>query len=139
MVAEMRRVLASRGILLHHGDANFGVSDWDPASDKWEELLKARGFVQRARPKNEDMSAAFEAIGGSCRTETISEWNEASTPAEELELARDRVHSWTWEIPKDLFFDCLPEVERWAGDYYGSLDRRLERRVAYRLQVWSFA
>src|SRR5574341_2137984 len=138
-IAEIRRVLAPGAVLLHHGDHTVGESDWDVAYHKWIELFTERGFARRVRPKIEDMSAAFEAAGGLCRIETIAEWDEYSSPREELDLARNRVHSWTWEIPQDLFFECLPEVERWAEAHYAGLDASLHRRVAYNLQVWTFA
>ena len=137
-IAEMRRVLAPGAILLHHGDHTVGESDWDVAADKWKELMKTRGFVRRVRPRIEDMSAAFSEAGGECRTETIAEWDEFSSPGEEMDLARNRVHSWAWEIPDDLFWECLPEVERWAEEHYGTMDARLRRPVAYNLQVWTF-
>ena len=137
-VSEMRRVLKSGGLLLHHGDHNVGEGDWDAAYLKWVELFTERGFVRRVRPRIEDMTAAFVALGGECRTETIAEWDEQSSPAEELELARNKVHSWTWEIPDDLFQQCLPQVERWAAEHYGGMDTHLHCRMAYNLQVWRF-
>ena len=135
----MRRVVKSGGLLLHHGDHNVGESDLHAAYLKWAELLKERGFVRRVRPEIEDMSAAFIAAGGEYRTETIAEWDELSSPAEELELARNKVNSWTWEIPDNLFRECLPHVERWAAEHYGRMDTQLHRRVAYNLQIWKFA
>ena len=138
-VSEMRRVLKPGGLLLHHGDHNVGDSDWDAAYVKWVELFTERGFVRRMRPKIEDMSEAFIAVGGEYRTETIAEWDELSSPAEELELARNKVNSWTWEIPDNLFRECLPHVERWAAEHYGRMDTQLHRRVAYNLQIWKFA
>ena len=134
----MRRVLKSGGLLLHHGDHNVGEGDWDAAYLKWVELFAERGFVRRVRPKIEDMSAAFVAVGGVCRTETIAEWDEHSSPAEEIELARNKVHSWTWEIPDGLFQECLPEVERWAAEHFGGLDKQLHSGMAYSLQIWRF-
>jgi ubiquinone/menaquinone biosynthesis C-methylase UbiE len=137
-VSEIRRVIKPGGVLLHHADHSAGEGDWDVASLKWDELLAARGFVRRVRPKIEDISAAFAAAGGQCRTETIAEWDEQSSPAEELELARNKVHSWTWEIPDDLFQECLPEVGRWAAEHFGGMETRLHTRMAYTLQIWRF-
>lgn len=137
-VAEMRRVLKPGGLLLHHGDHSVGEGDWDVAYLKWVELFTERGFVRRVRPKIEDMTAAFVAAGGEYRTETIAEWDEPSSPAGELELARNKVHSWTWEIPDDLFKECLPEMERWAAEHYGGMDTQLRCRMAYSLQIWRF-
>jgi len=138
-VTEMRRILVPGATLLHHGDHTVGESDWDVAYQKWVELFTERGFARRVRPTIDDMSAAFEAAAGVCRVETIAEWDEYASPREELDMARNRVHSWTWEVPQDLFFACLPEVERWAEAHYGGLDTPLHRRAAYNLQVWKFS
>ena len=137
-VSEMRRVLKSGGLLLHHGDHSVGEGDWDVAYLKWVELFEERGFRRRVRPKIEDMNAAFVAAGGEYRTETIAEWDEQSSPAKELTLARNKVHSWTWEIPDDLFRECLPEVERWAAEHYGGMDTQLHCRMVYNVQIWRF-
>jgi ubiquinone/menaquinone biosynthesis C-methylase UbiE len=137
-IAEMRRVVKPGGLLLHHGDHSVGESEWDLAYLKWVDLLRERGFVQRVRPKIEDMNAAFVAIGGEYRAETVAEWDEWYSPAEELELARNKVHSWTWEIPDELFQQCLPEVERWAAQHFGRMDTRLHCRMAYNLEIWRF-
>ncbi len=138
-LAEMLRVLRPGGVFLSTSEENASASDWDAGADKWNELLAARGFVRRKRPDSAAIAAVLTAAGGSCRSLTAAEWDETSTPAEELDLDRRRIHSWNWEIPDEIFFACLPEVERWAAEHYGSLDRPLYRRAAQRLQVWSFA
>ncbi len=136
--AEIRRVLAPGGVFLHHGDQNAAPSDWDPAAAWWKDALQRRGFHRRPRPSPDEMAAGFRALGGSCAEETIAESTEISTAQEELDLVRNRTHSWSWEIPDEIFADCLSEFESWAPRQFGGLDARLERRVKYQLEVWRF-
>ena len=137
-IDEMLRVLAPGGVLLHVVDERQR-DDWRAALKLLEGLLRERGFVPSHRLQNEEINAALAAAGGRCRTKTIAERQERFTPAQTLELARRRIHSWTWEIPAPLLEACLREVElRVAAGAFGGLDAPLTGIVAYRLQVWSF-
>ncbi len=138
-IAEMRRVLSPGGIVIHHSEHNDGGSDWQPVSDRWDEALAARGFLERKRPEAEDIDAIFTEFGGFCRRDVIAHWDRSYTPAEMLDETGRRVHSWTWEIPEELFGDCLREIEPWVAEYYGNLNRQLTRHLMYELQVWSFS
>jgi len=145
-VAEMRRVLAPGGVVLSHWDqtkgANWGepskASDWDAAGEWWKEALHERGFQRRKRANIQDIDAALACTGGETRLMTIARREEVSTVAEEMELTRNRIHSWNWEIPDDLYAELLPRHERWALDHFGGPDAKLRRAVEYKLQVWRF-
>jgi len=139
-VAEILRVLSPGAVLLSTYEENDGPSDWDPSAAKWTEMLDARAYIRpRTRANSESINAALTAAGGACEAATAAEWDETSTPGQELDYARNRIHSWSWEIPDDIFLDCLPEFERWALDTFGDLQRPLHRRAAQRLQTWRFA
>lgn len=137
-IGEMRRVLAPGGVVLHFVNEDAGRDEWEAAQELIDRLLKERDFVRRSRAEDEDIGAAMSAMGGTCRTETVAEEEERYTPARMLDISRRRVNSWTWEIPPDLLGECLDGAERWAREKYGDLNSELVRRVAYRLQVWSF-
>jgi len=144
-VAEMRRVLAPGGVVLSHWDqtkgANWGepskASDWDAAGEWWKEALQERGFQRRKRANIPDIGAAL-AAGGETRVMTIDRREELSTVAEELDLTRNRIHSWNWEIPDDLYAELLPQHEKWALEHFGGPKATLRRTVEYKLQVWRF-
>ncbi len=137
-VAEMRRVLAPGGVVLHHTEEDMEVEDFDAFVALLDRLLKERGFVRRPRLRSRDSDAALACAGASCRTETLAEWQERWTPGRLLDRVRRRIDSWTWEIPEDLLSDSLDAVEPWARRRFGDLDAERIRRTAYRLQVWSF-
>jgi hypothetical protein len=84
------------------------------------------------------MAGAFRECGGTSRTLEVARWDETCTPAEEIDLIRNRIHSWTWEIPREILFGCLPELEGWARERFGGLDRRFALRWVSELQVWRF-
>jgi ubiquinone/menaquinone biosynthesis C-methylase UbiE len=146
-VAEMLRVLAPGGVILSSWDqtkgANWGeastASDWDAAGEWWKEKLRERGVERRRRANIPDISAAFEEAGASTELKVIAEMEETSTVEEELALTRDQIHSWSWEIPSDVYGELVPQHEVWALDHYGGPDAKLRRTVQYKLQVWRFA
>jgi SAM-dependent methyltransferase len=145
-IAEMLRVLAEGGVILSHWDqtkgANWGesgASDWDVAGEWWKEKLGERGVTGRKRADIPDIGAAFEAAGAKTRVDVIDEREETSTVGEELALTRDQIHSWSWEVPSDVYEELVPLHEAWALKHFGSLDAQLRRTVQYKLQVWRFA
>jgi len=145
-IAEMSRVLAPGGAILSHWDqtkgANWGEastqSDWDAAVEWWKKALDERGVERRKRANIPDISEAFVAAGASTEVAVIAEREETSSVAEELALIRDRIHSWSWEIPDDIYNDLVPQHEKWALEQFGSPDAKLRRAVQYKLQVWRF-
>jgi hypothetical protein len=52
---------------------------------------------------------------------------------------RNHIHSWSWEIPGEIFDELMPLHEEWAMNHFGSGDAKLRRTVEYKLQVWRFA
>jgi hypothetical protein len=142
----MVRVLGAAGIILSHWDqtkgANWnepsGASDWDAAFEWWKEKLRERGFERRKRADIPDLDEALAGAGASTSVAVIAELEEVSTVAEELELIRDRIHSWSWEVPDEVFNALVPQGEAWALERFGSADAKLQRTVQYKLQVWRF-
>jgi SAM-dependent methyltransferase len=138
-IMEIRRVLAPGGALMHIVEAYPGEDRWRVAREVVDGLLRERGFVRSRRAESQEIDAALSAAGGRRRVEPVAERGEMYTPAGMLALARNRVHSWTWEIPDALLQECLDIAERWARERFGSLDTQLTSRVANQLHVWSFS
>ncbi|HET9476712.1 MAG TPA: class I SAM-dependent methyltransferase [Dehalococcoidia bacterium] len=132
-VAEMRRVLAPGGVILHHGEGESDRNRSPMISARIDELLAARGHARRRRPEVDDIRGAFAAVGGSLRTEVVAEWDDDSTFEEHIMEGRARLHSWTWEIPEDIFFDMMDEFEAWARVHVPD-----DRHVLYEVDVWTF-
>jgi ubiquinone/menaquinone biosynthesis C-methylase UbiE len=135
---ELRRVLAPGGVLIDDNTRSRTSGEWGVGSAKWRELMAARNLAPRARPSADEIHSSLHALGGSCRVVTFAEGEVRRTPEQNLERIRSRSHSWTWEIPDDLFAECLAEFEQWYTRHYGNMDQELVRPVSYSLEVWSF-
>ena len=145
-IAEMLRVLAPGGAILSSWDqtkgANWnepsGASDWDVAFEWWKRALNDARVQRRKRADLPDISRAFEEAGATTEVEVIAEVEEMTTVEEELALMRDQIHSWSWEIPGDIYNELMPQHEAWAIEHFGSAEAQLRRIVQHKLQVWRF-
>ena len=95
--------------------------------------------MRQTRPRLDEIEGALTAAGGSCRLVRFAEKEERDTPAQNLERVRQRVDSWSWEIPDDVFAECLAKLEPWYRRHYGDMDRELVLPVSYELEVWRFS
>jgi ubiquinone/menaquinone biosynthesis C-methylase UbiE len=132
-IAELRRVLGSGGVILHHGEGESDRNREPAMTAKIDELLAARGFKRRHRPQVDEIREAFVAQGGRLRTEVIAEWDDNGTLEQHFRESRTRAHSWTWEIPEATFHDMMDEFEPWA---YANISP--DRHVIYEVDVWTF-
>jgi SAM-dependent methyltransferase len=153
-VEEVRRVLSPSGVFIHYlrrdegaGTAissarvrpGKGYAVWKDSVDKWDAMLLARGFMRRERPSVEEIGEKLESLGGSCRVEAVATEEERVTPQEMVEETRARTHSWSWEIPDELFAECLAEYEAWAQEGgLGPLDEPRVDTIEHELRVWGF-
>lgn len=136
-VEEMRRVITPGGVLIRYRLAGeWGL--WTDSKAKWDQLLNSRGFSRRERPDQRQIHRKLRTSGGSCHVEAVAKSEDRRTVADVLKQTRDRIYSWTWEIPEDLFFDCLRDYEAWAKDLYGDVGHDIVDRVVHELEVWSF-
>ncbi len=145
-VAEVTRVLKPGGVLLHEithyttrytGD-HIDEGPWQASADIWAEALAAHDYERRHRPEPEDIHAALEAQGATLRIEHYATSEERTTPQQHLDLARNRIHSWSWEYPDDLFAEVFAEFEPKYRAHYGDMDRALTENHVHELEVWTF-
>jgi ubiquinone/menaquinone biosynthesis C-methylase UbiE len=134
---EVRRVLPPGGVFIHHSQ-HHKPDVWSPSAEKWNEMLTRRGYTRRARPSPEQIADKLESIGASRRTKVYAEAEERTTASFVLEQTRDRINSWSWEVPDDLFAECLPEYEAFMREHYGGLDREFVQRATFELDIWTF-
>ena len=137
-VAELRRVLAPGGVLIHGRSQFFGENPWDASIAKWNELMPSPAPVRRM-PRPEEIESNLNDAGGSCRIVSFAISEERRTPAQNLDQIRRRIDSWSWEIPDDVFATCLARLEPWYRRHYGDMDRDIVQQVSYELEVWSFS
>jgi ubiquinone/menaquinone biosynthesis C-methylase UbiE len=131
--AEIVRVLGPGGVFLHHGEGESDRNRSPAMTAKIDELLAKRGFTRRHRPQVDEIRDAFAALGGRLRTDVIAEWEEKQTLRRHFVESRSRAHSWTWEIPEEIFFDMMDEFEPWA-----LANIPPDRHVTYEVDVWRF-
>lgn len=135
---EVVRVLSPGGAFIHYLRRDE-FSRWRDSAEKWDAMLGARGFERRKRPSVDEIGEKLESLGGSCRVEVVATEEERVTPRAMVEDTRNRVHSWSWEIPDDLFAECLVEYEAWAREGgLGPLDEPRVDSIAHELRVWGF-
>lgn len=135
---EIHRVITRMGLLIRYTPVDEG-KQWADSIAKWDQLLNSRGFVARERPSQEQIHHKLRTLGGSCRLEIVAESEDRATVADDLKFTRDRIGAWTWEIPDELFLDCLREYEAWAKDFYGDLGHEIVDTVGHQLEVWTFS
>jgi hypothetical protein len=66
---------------------------------------------------------ALEKIGLEPVEEKVAEWVEERTPRQSLEIVGERLYSFTWAVPEDVFHASLDRLWEWARDTYPDLDR----------------
>ncbi len=146
-VAEVARVVKPGGVLLHEvtRDRSFHVlsshreSPWQASADIWAEALAPHDYVRRRRPETEDIHAALEAQGATLRVEQYATYEERTTPQEHLDSTRDRIFSWSWEYPDDLFAEVFAEFEPKYRVHYGDMDRELTDTHVHELEIWTLS
>ncbi|MGB2694728.1 MAG: methyltransferase domain-containing protein [Dehalococcoidia bacterium] len=135
---EIRRVVASGGVLLHDRTRYADDNPWHQMFGKREELLAALGFTPRIRPTVEDIESKLEAIGASLQTVVYAQEDEREVAADVLNRSRNRVDSWTWEIPDEIFDTFFSQYEAYVHKTLGSPEFAHTTRVTYSLEVWAF-
>ena len=131
-VAEVARILRPGGVLLHQTHSETEVHS--AISGQFDELLRRRGVERQKGPRYEEIREALAASGATSRTRMICEEEQQFDPEEVLREVRDRVHSWTWRVPKDAFRACLPEFEEHFRTRYASA--QIIERVTYDVEIW---
>jgi ubiquinone/menaquinone biosynthesis C-methylase UbiE len=137
-LAELRRVLGQGGVFLHPTTDYPGENPFAVAYQKSNDLLRELGVVRRKRVERGEIHDMLRGLGASLRTETLTEVKEDQTPALSLERTRDRVDSWSWEVPESVFAEFYARYEQWNREHFGDLERVFVQRVVYGLEVWRF-
>jgi ubiquinone/menaquinone biosynthesis C-methylase UbiE len=138
-LAELRRVLSPGGVFLHPITDYPGDNPWAPGFTKRNELLRELGVVARKRPDREEIHALLKGLGASLRVETFAEMEEESTPAFWLGRTRDRIDSWSWEVPQAVFPEFIERYEQWNREHFGDLEQVFVQKSVYRVEGWRFA
>lgn len=138
---EVRRVLAPGGVLMQQTRRPDAETErrWDASYDAWEPLLARRGFHRRRR-RGEMLETreAVRATGATLRITDVIDHDYVHSVGQVIEELRSRIHSWTWEVPDDVWAAALPEYEEWFLEHYGPPEAQLVDRQTYELEVWTW-
>ena len=138
-VAEVARVLKPGGVLLHEVTRDpHGTASWQASANIWAEALAPHHYERRRRPETEDVRAALKAQGATLRVEQYARYEESSTPQDHLDSVQNRIYSWSWEFPDDLFAAVFAEFEPKYRAHYGDMDRELTDTHVHELEIWTF-
>ena len=140
-VAEVARVVSPGGVLLHdmtrYSAGHVHEGPWQASADIWAAALAPHDYERRRRPEPEEVHAALKAQGATLRVEQYATYEETSTPQEHLDSVRNRIYSWSWEFPDDLFAEVFAEYEPKYRAHYGDLDRELTDTHNHELEIWT--
>ncbi|MCH7488119.1 MAG: class I SAM-dependent methyltransferase [Chloroflexi bacterium] len=130
-LAEIRRVLAPGGIYLnkqHRDNQPLAAS-----SAWWTDALERRGHVRDSRLRFDEQRQLIRTTGASLELIDICGQVNRTPPGEVMDKTRNRIHSWTWPIPDDIFEDCLVEYEPWFRAHYPG---EIVEELTHELEIW---
>jgi ubiquinone/menaquinone biosynthesis C-methylase UbiE len=135
-VAEIRRALAPDGIFLSPYQRPVGESPWKAEWEKWEELISESGYVPRKRSGEAEINAALTEALGSSELRVYATREERWTADQQLQRIRDRIDSWSWQYPDDVFESTLAKLEDWYPSRYPDMDQEYAQTNEYVLVVF---
>ena len=136
-ISEVARVVEPRGVLLHATTREPDESPWQASADIWAAALAPHDYERRRRPEPEEVHGALKAQGATLRVEQYATYEDTSTPQEHLDSVRNRIYSWSWEFPDDLFAEVYSEYEPKYRAHYGDMDRELTDTHVRQLEIWT--
>ncbi len=138
---EYRRVLKPGGIYINgRSERDHGDSVRKQIRDFWQSRVEARGANTR-RPgiQNEkELQDELRAMGAELRKIPVVRYPRSYSPGEVIERIANRTHSHTWDVPEDIFLECLGELRAWAAGEFGDLSRKFEDETQFVLDVARF-
>lgn len=135
---ELRRVLSPGGAYLHHFARYGEPNPWTASLTIRDEILDDMGVVRRQRPREEQIANKLRALGAGVREVVYYRGEERNAPNDWLERARNRVDSWTWEVPLDVYPTFMERYEDRCRAHYGDMNRIHPQPMQYELHAWRF-
>ncbi|RDI96388.1 class I SAM-dependent methyltransferase [Meiothermus sp. QL-1] len=122
---ESLRVLRPGGFLFEGWDQGDGESEDWRIQQKWQEILARMGYrLVRGRHQARLAEVERELLRRQLepRTRVVAEWVEMRSPRTSLEMLSERIYSFTWAVPEEVFRPSIAELLAWASDVYSNLD-----------------
>lgn len=136
-VAEIKRVLAPGGVLLHQTRRPDEETQqaWDSHDEFWTDICRARGHELIRRPTQERITKVLTDSGATANVVELAGSEHESSIKEELDNLRARRHSWSWLIPDAIVADSMGEFEAWLRER-ADPDGRFVDRATYVIEAW---
>ncbi len=124
VAAESARVLARPGVLLNGRDDNI-----DEGGERremfaaWDDILADLGWQEQervVRAARLRMAPEWERLGATVDEVVGPEWEEALSPAQELEGFSERLWSSLWTVPDAIHSEAIARLRTWAAEHYGA-------------------
>ena len=127
-LAEARRVLSPRGIILMGHNATGEDTPYRRVRKQWETFVAARGYAMDhpAANKVDYVKQAIMADGMRRDEVMAATWATRHTVQRVIADIENRIWSQTWQVPEELFPPTVAEVRAWAQAEYGSIDHEFE-------------
>ena len=134
-IAEIRRVLAPGGVLLHQKDRPDAPTQrgFEEHLAFWDGLSCELGFERRHQVRFEELEDLFRRSGATLDYIELMPREEAQSIEDELAKFRARTNSWSWDVPEKLTDVCLPRYEAFLREKFP--DGRMVDRSTYVIET----
>lgn len=124
-LVESLRVLRPGGFLFEGWDQTEGSSeDWN-IQQKWREILGVTGYDLvrgRHQARLAEVEKELARHGLEPKTKPVADWTEMRSPRISLEMIAERIYSFTWDVPEEVFRPSVQELSRWVAETYPDPD-----------------
>lgn len=122
---ESLRVLCPGGFLFDGWDQGAEDSEDWRIQVKWAEILKSHGYKLKRghhQARLKEVARALAQIGLEAKAKPVAEWVEMRSPRTSLEIISERLYSFTWRVPEEVFHLSVAELRQWVEQTYKDLD-----------------
>jgi SAM-dependent methyltransferase len=140
-LAEARRVLAPGGLLLHAGGSRLergSGSLRDQVISRFEELAGASRTPRLVGATHEQVLGRLRAMGGRVEELEPVVWEEQETHAEALRWIDERVFSYHWRLPDEVWRSAAAQVRAELEAAHPDLDTPRPARHTFRFVAARF-
>lgn len=119
-LAEIRRVLKPRGIYLYsHSRMNAAsLQDFDfnqnrfDFEQRWQAILADYGATEQ------EVLEVLSEQGATLETVVAAKWRVEFTVGELLDRYENKMYSFCWQIPDDIFPRAIKDLREWCQQHY---------------------
>jgi len=122
---ESLRVLRPGGFLFEGWDQTEGDNEDWKIQQKWKEILQGLGYPLvrgRHQARLAEVEERLIEHGLEPKTRMVADWVEPRSPRVSLEMIAERIYSFTWEVPEEVFRPSVIELAHWVHQSYPDPD-----------------